>query len=115
MAVFLVRRGILCNMSPMCLCQWRVLSNYLLIGFRGCGGETVGVDGAVGTVCLAGLVGVVGGNFGEVVLLVGVGWLVLRLCFGLFLLSGSWSGSARCTSFQLRGRDPRKNQVRTAT
>ena len=75
----------------MCLCQWRVLSNYLLIG-RGCGGETVGVDGAVGTVCLAGLVGVVGGNFGEVVLLVGVDWLVLRLCFGLFLLSGSWSG-----------------------
>jgi len=92
MAVFLVRRGILCNMSPMCLCQWRVLSNYLLIGFRGCGGETVGVDGAVGTVCLAGLVGVVGGNFGEMVLLVGVGWLVLRLCFGLFLLRGSWSG-----------------------
>ena len=35
---------------------------------RGCGGETVGVDGAVGTVCLAGLVGVVGGNFGEMVL-----------------------------------------------
>ena len=91
MAVFLVRRGILCNMSPMCLCQWRVLSNYLLIS-RGCGGETVGVDGAVGTVCLAGLVGVVGGNFGEVVLLVGVGWLVLRLWFGLFLLNGSWSG-----------------------
>ena len=30
--------------------------------------ETVGVDGAVGTVCLAGLVGVVGGNFGEMVL-----------------------------------------------
>ena len=57
-------------MSPMCLCQWRVLSNYLLIG-RGCGGETAGVDGAVGTVCLAGLVGVVGGNFGEVVILVG--------------------------------------------
>ena len=54
--------------------------------------ETVGVDGAVGTVCLAGLVGVVGGNFGEMVLLVGVGWLVLRLCFGLFMLRGSWSG-----------------------
>ena len=49
--------------------------------------------GAVGTVCLAGLarlVGVVGDNFGEVVLLVGVGWLVLRLWFGLFLLSVSW-------------------------
>jgi len=75
-----------------CACANGVLSNYLLIGFRGCGGETVGVDGAVGTVCLAGLVGVVGGNFSEVVLLVGVGWLVLRLCFGLFLLSGSWSG-----------------------
>ena len=55
-------------------------------------GETVGVDGAVRTVCLAGLVGVVGGYFGEMVLLVGVGWLVLRLCFGLFLLRGSWSG-----------------------
>ena len=68
MAVFLLRRGILCKMSPMCLCQWRVLSNYLLIGFGGCSGETVGVDGAVGTVCLAGLVGVVGGNFGEMVL-----------------------------------------------
>ena len=54
---------------------------------------------------MAGLVGVVGGYFGEVVLLVGVGWLVLRLCFGLFLLSGSWSGSAHCTSFQLRGSD----------
>ena len=92
MAVILVHRGILCKMSPMCLCQWRVLSNYLLIGFRGCGGETVGVDGAVGTVCLAGLVGVVGGNFGEVVLLVAMDWLVLRLCFGLFLLRGSWSG-----------------------
>ena len=62
------------------------------ITFRGCSGETVGGNGAVGTVCLAGLVGVVGGNFGEVVLLVGVDWLVLRLCFGLFLLSGSWSG-----------------------
>ena len=62
-----------------------------LIGFRS-RGETVGVDGAVRTVCLAGLVGVVGGNFGEMVLLVGVGWLVLRLCFGLFLLRGSWSG-----------------------
>ena len=37
------------------------------------------VVGAVGTVCLAGLVGVVGDNFGEVVLLVGVGWLVLQL------------------------------------
>ena len=113
MAVFLVRRGILCKMSPMCLCQWRVLSNYLLIGFRGCGGETVGVDGAVGTVCLAGLVGVVGGNFGEMVLWVGVGWLVLRLCFGLFLLRGSWSGVGSLTSFQLcgRGHDPRKNQV----
>ena len=49
-------------------------------------GETVGVDGAVRTDCLAGLVGVVGGNFGEMVLLVGVGWLVLRLCFGFFLL-----------------------------
>ena len=42
--------------------------------------------------CLAGLVGAVGVNFSEVVLLVGVGWLVLQLSFGLFLLSGSWSG-----------------------
>ena len=44
-----------------------------------------------GAVCLAGLVGVIGGNFGELVLLVGVGWLVLQLWFkiGLFLLSGS--------------------------
>ena len=55
-------------------------------------GDSWNFDGVVGTVCLAGLVGVVGGNFGEVVLLVGVGWLVLRLCFGLFLLRGSWSG-----------------------
>ena len=43
-------------------------------------------------VLVGGLVGVVGGSFGEVVSLVGVGWLVLRLRFGLFLLSGSWSG-----------------------
>ena len=61
----------------MCLCQWCVVSNCFLIVFRGCNGETVGVDGAVGTVCLAGLVGVVGGYFGGVVVVLGVGWLVL--------------------------------------
>jgi len=61
----------------MCLCQWCVVSNCFLIVFRGCNGETAGVDGAVGTVCLAGLVGVVGGYFGGVVVVLGVGWLVL--------------------------------------
>ena len=64
----MLHRGMLYKMSPMCLCQWCVLSNCLLIGFRGWSGETVGVDGSVGTVCLAASVGVVGGNFGEVVL-----------------------------------------------
>ena len=37
------------------------LFNCLLIGFRGCSGETVQVDGEFGTVCVAGLVEVVGG------------------------------------------------------
>ena len=78
-----------CARCLQCACANGV---FYPITFRGCSGETVGVDGAVGTVCLAGLFGVVGGNYGEVVLLVGVGWLVLRLWFGLFLLSGSWSG-----------------------
>ena len=53
------------------------LSNCLLIGFRGCSGERVGVDGAVGAVCLAELVGVGGGNFGE---LVWVGWFFDNRC-----------------------------------
>ena len=60
---------------------------------------------------MAGLVGVVGGNFGEVVLLVGVGWLVLRLWFGLFLLSGSWSGVGLVYFNSMPDHYPPKNQV----
>ena len=91
---FLLRRGLLCKMSEMCVCQWCVVSNCLLIGFRGWSGETVGVDGVVGAICWAGLVGEVKGSFCELVSLVFVGcnWLVLRLWFGLCLLRGSWSG-----------------------
>ena len=56
--------------------------------------ETVGVDGVVGAICWAGLVGEVKGSFCELFSLVFVGcnWLVLRLWFGLCLLRGSWSG-----------------------
>ena len=37
--LFLLRRGMLCRMSPMCLCQWCVVSNCFLIVFRGCNGR----------------------------------------------------------------------------
>ena len=104
-----------CARCLQCACANGVFyPNTLLIGLRGCSGVTVGVDGAVGTVCLAGLAGVVGGNFGGVVLFVGVGWLALLLWFGLFLLSVSWSDvgsvyliSTLCSVMN----DPRKHQV----
>ena len=74
------------------------LSNCLLIGFRGCSGERVGVDGAVGAVCLAELVGVGGGNFGE---LVWVGWFFDNRCGLVCLWASVGLVSARWSSFQL--------------
>ena len=93
----------------MCLCQWCVVSNCFLIVFRDCNGETVGVDGAAGTVCLAGLVGVVRGYFGGVVVVLGCG-LITSLNVVSFVVVERCCLSVRLFD-SILGHHPLKNQV----